>query len=114
MCSKIERCMVEYIKRNDSDERTKMYQSQQYLEIGGKFIVSPFAEEENMYGVNLHGLMCQLHESGAQHITDFKTIIMSTIECKIGLEEMDKAAAIYKRVIVKLSELGVTPKVTTH
>lgn len=91
-----------------------MYQSQQYLEIGGKFIVSPFAEDEKLHGVSLHGLMCRLHESGAKHITDFKAIIMSSIECEIGTQEMDKAAAVYKRIMVKLSELGVTPQVTAH
>lgn len=91
-----------------------MYQSQQYLEIGGKFIVSPFEENESLHGVKLHHLMCQLHESGAKHITDFKAIIMSTVECQIGTHEMDKAAAIYKRIMVKLSEVGVTPEITAH
>lgn len=91
-----------------------MYQSQQYLEIGGKFIVNPYQEGDKFHDVSLHKLFCTLHESGAHHITDFKAILMSTIECEIGLADMDKAAAIYKRVMVKLSELGIIPTVTTH
>lgn len=91
-----------------------MYQSQQYLEIGGKFIRSPFREGDNLHGVCLHGLLCQLHESGAKNIIDFKAILFSAIECKIGLMDIDKAAAVYKRIMVKLSEIGVIPQVTTH
>lgn len=91
-----------------------VYQSQQYLEIGGKFIVSPFAEGESLYGVNLHKLMCQLHESGAVHVMDFKMIILGSIECEIGLNDMDKAEAVYKRIMVELSGLGINPHIITH
>ncbi len=91
-----------------------MYQSQQYLNIGGKLITCPFKEDETLHGVSLYDLMCQLHESGAEHITDFQAIIMSAVEVQIGQSELDKATAVYKRIMLKLSELGVSPRITAH
>ena len=87
-----------------------MYQSQQYLDIGGKFIVSPFLEDECLYGVNLHTVLCDLHQSEAIYITDFKNIILRSISRQVGVKDTDKAVSIYKRVMVKLSELGIAPK----
>jgi hypothetical protein len=91
-----------------------MYQSQQYLEIGGKFICCPFSENDSLHGVCLYSLVCQLHESGAKSVTDFKTVLLSAIECKIGLHDMKKARAVYKRVMQKLKEAGVNPLDITH
>ncbi|MDV7338332.1 hypothetical protein RYZ26_01905 [Terasakiella sp. A23] len=91
-----------------------MYQSQQYLEIAGKFIVNPFHKDETMHGVCLHNLLSHLHQSGAKQMIDFKAILMSAIEVEIGLDDMQKVSAIYKNVMVKLSELGVSPEKTTH
>lgn len=91
-----------------------MYHSQQYLDIGGKFIENPFNDTECMFSVNLHKLVCQLHASGARHISDYQTIIMDFINAEINTDDPDKAYAIYKRVMVKLSEKGIFPSVSAH
>ncbi|NVK19657.1 MAG: hypothetical protein HWE30_13235 [Methylocystaceae bacterium] len=91
-----------------------MYQSRQYLEICGKLVASPFCENDTLYGVSLHRLLCALHESGAQTMTDFKAILMGAIEVEIGLEDMSKVFDIYHNILDKLSEQGLQPDLMTH
>jgi len=91
-----------------------MYQSQQYLEIAGKFIRNPFKEDDCLYGVGLYDLTCLLHGRSVEHIIDFRVILFEAIEVEIGVKDFDKSAAIYKRVMFKLSEVGVIPAIVTH
>ncbi|SCA58294.1 hypothetical protein MTBPR1_90141 [Candidatus Terasakiella magnetica] len=91
-----------------------MYQSQEYLEIGGKLITSPYKEDDQLYGVSLHKLICQLHASGASSVTDFQSVILTSIETSGKLKDMDKAVDIFKQVMADLNGLGVIPKSPTH
>lgn len=91
-----------------------MYQSRQYLEICGKLIASPFGETDMLYGVSLHHLLCTLHESGAQTMTDFKASLMKAIETEIGMEDMTKVSDIYQNILDRLSEQGIRSDLTAH
>ncbi|WP_135080500.1 hypothetical protein [Terasakiella sp. SH-1] len=87
----------------------KMYQSQEYLEIAGKLIICPYQEDQSLYGVNLHDLVCQLHSSGASTIDEFQSVILGAIGSSSQLTDMDKAVDIFKQVMMDLNKLGVLP-----
>ncbi|WP_419797935.1 MAG: hypothetical protein ACNI26_16965 [Terasakiella sp.] len=91
-----------------------MYHSQEYMEIGGKLITCPYNEDDYMYGINLHGLLCRLHDSGATNANDFLSIIISSIECENRLSDNQKIYDIYNQVMNDLANLGVTPEQSAH
>jgi hypothetical protein len=91
-----------------------MYQSQEYMEIGGKLITCPYHEDDYMHGVNLHSLLCRLHDSGAQSVTDFKSVIISSIECDNKSLDIQKIHDIYHQIIKDLASLGVKPEQSAH
>jgi len=91
-----------------------MYQSQEYMEIGGKLITNPYDEDQYMYGVNLHRLLCRLHDSGAMNVSDFHSIIVSSIECENRLSDSEKIYDIYNQIMNDLADLGVTPEQSAH
>lgn len=91
-----------------------MYQSQEYMEIGGKLITCPYNEDDYMYGVNLHGLLCRLHDSGATNASDFHSIIVSSIEGESRLSDSQKIHDIYNHIMNDLANLGVTPEQSAH
>lgn len=91
-----------------------MYQSRQYLEICGKYVVNPYSEQEELHGVSLHKLVWHLHESCANSATDFKAILLGAIEKEIGLQDMQKASLIYQSIMTALQDLGIEPEQTAH
>ena len=84
-----------------------MYQSGQYLEIAGRLVASPYAEDDSMHGVNLHDLICTLHASGASRLSDFETIVFSAIESGSDLTDLDKINLIFNRLMDDLNKQGV-------
>jgi len=91
-----------------------MYQSQEYLEIGGKLITCPYSEDEYLHGVNLRQLLCHLHDSGASDVSEFQSIILTTIETKTNLTDMDKISDIFNHIIADLRQLGVIQQRCSH
>lgn len=84
-----------------------MYQSRQYLEICGKYVVNPYSEQEELYGVSLYKLVCDLHQSCAGGTGDFKSVLLRAIENEIGRQDRQKATMIYQNVTAALQDLGI-------
>jgi len=91
-----------------------MYQSQEYLEIGGKLVTCPYGENDFLHGINLHSVFCHLHASGAISISDFHGIIIDAIKSNDVICDHDAVEEIFHQVMRDLAALGVFPRQTSH
>lgn len=90
-----------------------MYQSQEYLEIGGKLVTCPYSENDFLHGINLHSLFCHLHASGAISVSDFHSIIIDAIKSDKVICDDHAVEEIFHHVMRDLAALGVFPRQTT-
>ncbi len=86
-----------------------MYRSRAYLEIAGKLVACPYEEDDILYGVNLHDLMCQLHISDVSSRADFFSVIFSAIKYGSDLTDIEKITEIFNLIMNDLQQQGVTP-----
>jgi hypothetical protein len=82
-----------------------VYQSQQYLEIAGRYIASPYSEEDSLHGVCLYDILCHIHEAGTRSVSDIAIAVMKAIQHEIGLRDMAKVEDIFDTVMTKLEEM---------